>query len=82
MAHKLINTPLLAQRKPKARLFLKKISFISSYFKRGKWGITINLGLKELFLGLLVNDIIIEPTKRRKRLHKTPGKFIHFLPNS
>jgi hypothetical protein len=77
MANKLIEEPLLETRKRKQyRIKLPKIE--------GKFGFSLYIGNKEIFIGLAVADVVTEQVVR-KRLVKAPKsgiKVIRFDPQA
>jgi len=75
MVHKIL--PDIPEKK--TTKLKKALVKLRKNFKEGKWGLTLTLNKKEVFFGIIVNDIIIEQT-RRKKVIKEKGRMVNFFP--
>lgn len=75
MVHKIL--PDIPEKKTKR--LKKALIKLKKNFSQGKWGLTFTLNKKEVFFGIIINDIVITPT-RRKKVIKEKGKMVNFFP--
>jgi len=75
MVHKIL--PDIPEKKTKK--LKKTLIKLKKNFSQGKWGLTFTLNKKEVFLGVIINDILITPT-RRKKVIKEKGRMVNFFP--
>ena len=47
-------------------------------FYAGRWGISINLAQKELFLGVVITPVLLQPLTRKPITKQGKAKFIVF----